>query len=106
MKHIKFFEQANKIDSLYLVSIIDDNIDDVSHYAFYDEESRKNWTINMIYDDFEVDDSIEGIFDLEELIEFYNEGDNKIFLKDAELLTNVKLNPESQILKDAFKYNL
>ena len=116
MKHIKLFEQQDYKDQtkiigsnnkLYLVAIVDDN-GESSNYAFYDEKSRDNFLINTIHGDFTDadDDSIKDIFDIEELIILFNEGDDKIFLNEAEILTNVKLTPELQMRKDAIKYNL
>ena len=117
MKHLKLFEQNNNdyrnqakiINSnniIYIAAIVDDN-GEASNYAFYNEESRENFLINLIYEDFDnANDSIKDIFDINDLITLFNEGDETIYLNEAEIFTDVKLSSNLQMRKDSKKYNL
>lgn len=107
MKHLKFFESNH--NKILLCSIVDDNAN-ATIFAFYDEESRNNFLINYIHKDFyDTDyDSVKNIFDVDELIELFNhsDGDDRIFLNTAEILSNVKLDSKLKIRKKAKKYNI
>jgi hypothetical protein len=106
MKHLKLFENIQK--KLYICSIVYEN-ELSSNYAFYEEESRNNFLINYIYKDFDNanNDSIKNIFDIDKLVEIFNsDGDTTIYLSEAEILENIKLNPEVEIRLAAKNYNL
>ncbi|MCK9417522.1 hypothetical protein M0Q97_12850 [Candidatus Dojkabacteria bacterium] len=109
MKHLKFFESNH--NKILLCSIVHDNDNtNATIFAFYDEESRNNFLINYIHKDFydADDDSVKNIFDVDELIELFNntDGDDRIFLDTAEILSNVELEPKLKIRKNAKKYNI
>lgn len=79
MKHLKLFEN-NSQKKLYLCSIVNSDkfkINDgySENFAFYNKKDRNNFLINYIHENFTEagDNSIADIFDIDKLIEEYNE---------------------------------
>jgi hypothetical protein len=106
MKHLSLFE--NLTNKLYICSIVDPH-SEPTIYVFDSKKSMNNFLINYIHDDYTFggDDSIDDIFDVEQLLEiFNNDSDNTIYINDGEFITNVKLNPELEIRMNAKNYNL
>jgi len=110
MRHLKTFENTNINKTVYLCSIVYDNSDS-TNYIFDNIEDRNTFVINYVHNDFmnAEDDSVDDIFDVDELVDMFNddhEGDETIYLAECEYMTNVKLDPNIEIKKDAIDYNL
>ena len=109
MRHLKTFENTNINKPKFLCSIVYDNSDS-TNYIFDNIEDRNTFVINYVHNDFmnAEDDSVDDIFDVDELVDIFNSygGDLKIYFNDCEYMTNVKLDPNIQIKKDAIDYNL
>lgn len=108
MKYLKTFENTNINKPVYLCSIVYDNSDS-TNYIFDNIEDRNTFVINYVHNYFmeAEDDSVDDIFDVDELVDIFNsDGDLKIYFHDCEYITNVKLDPNIQIKKDATIYNL
>lgn len=110
MRHLKTFENTNINKTVYLCSIVYDNSDS-TNYIFDNIEDRNTFVINYVHNDFmeAEDDSVDDIFDVDELVDIFNSyygGDLKIYFHDCEYITNVKLDPNIEIKKDAIDYNL
>lgn len=110
MRHLKTFENTNINKTVYLCSIVQKHQEHhmSDNYVFDTTEDRDNFIINFIHADFieAGDTSIEYIFDILTLIDLFNEGDETIYLAECEYITNVKLDPNILIKKDATIYNL
>lgn len=110
MRHLKTFENTNINKPKFLCSIVYDNSDS-TNYIFDNIEDRNTFVINYVHNDFmeAEDDSVDDIFDVDELVDMFNddhEGDETIYFHDCEYMTNVKLDPNIEIKKDATIYNL
>jgi len=122
MKHLKFFESNNIEDEIYTVLFMYGGLPE-SIYTFSDFESMKNSIINTIHsnslDEEGEDYGCKDIFDLQDLLDYWNNRGNRRYEKGDEIYCDeiyyestkinrekIQLLPDLQTRMDSKKYNL
>lgn len=117
MKHLKLFE--GKVDEVYVIVLMQGGMPEGIN-IYYDEESAENVLINTIHDMAKEEEGenygCKDIFDVSELLEYWNYGENgpRLYEKSNEIYyfqinaenRKIELVPELKMRKDAKKYNL